>query len=244
MIKKITCYILNKWWISLLFVLLSILLFGISETIRNTFFSNFCFGLSLLCMLILFISSCKQLIDKHWINGLFNLGILVIAFFLFAIIAERFITLDRFADNLIIPQNIEINKPINLESDGSIRPDSILNLKKCKIDFSLYNSFQPGEYQFDFWVGKLEKGKVFLKAFEITTNTELSKPYLKQKSSINIYNQSDSLIRICSKNDFTIYEGDWGKPYAARFEVWYKKENSQEIKMLFTKNYIIEGWMR
>ena len=44
---------------------------------------------------------------------------------------------------------------------------------------------------------------------------------------------------------FTIYEGHWGKPYAARFELWFVSDNSggQEKKLL-EKNYKIEGWQR
>jgi hypothetical protein len=41
----------------------------------------------------------------------------------------------------------------------------------------------------------------------------------------------------------TIYEGDWGKPYAARFEVWFKPDNGGNEQKLFQKNYKIEGWM-
>ena len=39
-------------------------------------------------------------------------------------------------------------------------------------------------------------------------------------------------------------EGDWGKPYGARFEVWFKADNENEEIKLLEKNFVIEGWMR
>ena len=47
-----------------------------------------------------------------------------------------------------------------------------------------------------------------------------------------------------TNDHFTIYEGDWEKPYGARFEVWFKADNENEEIKLFEKNYVIEGWMR
>jgi hypothetical protein len=43
---------------------------------------------------------------------------------------------------------------------------------------------------------------------------------------------------------FTIYEGDWGKPYAARFEVWFFPDNGGKERKLIEKNFKIEGWQR
>ena len=74
---------------------------------------------------------------------------------------------------------------------------------------------------------------------------------LKERSRIDVFNQSDTLIRIDMGNDnynsertFTIYEGDWGKPYAARFEVWFVPASGGQEKKLVEKNFKIEGWMR
>jgi hypothetical protein len=57
-------------------------------------------------------------------------------------------------------------------------------------------------------------------------------------------NKSDRIIRFESPNYFTIYEGDWGKPYAARFEVWFEPTENGNERKLFEKNFIIEGWQR
>jgi len=147
---------------------------------------------------------------------------------------------DHWADYLEIPTGIQIESPIHL--NGNYRPDSILKLHKKQADLVLYYSDQPGKYEYDFWTGKIEKGIIYLKAFEITQDERLSSDELKQASTIYISNQTDSIIRFGSKNNFTIYEGDWGKFYAARFEVWFKPTAGDERK-LYQKNFKVEGWM-
>jgi hypothetical protein len=56
-------------------------------------------------------------------------------------------------------------------------------------------------------------------------------------------NPTDTLSRFNTEESFTIYEGDWGNPYAARFEVWYRPNKGEERK-LKSKNFKIEGWQR
>jgi hypothetical protein len=149
---------------------------------------------------------------------------------------------DEFAKELKIPTNIPMNLPVNMGTDD-LRPDSLLKRKVTAKDFQLYNSFQPGLYQFDFWVGKIEKGTLYLKAFEVTQDLALSAESLHERSSVAIYNPTDSVKRFGTTRHFTIYEGDWGSPYAARFEVWFKPDNKREERRLYLKNYKIEGWM-
>lgn len=165
-------------------------------------------------------------------------------------LASTFITdetPDTWAENLTIPKNIQIDNPVDLDHYSkfeSQRPDSITNKIVEKTDFQLYNSFQPGLYEYDFWIGKIESGTIYLKAFEITKNQELSSDDLPRTTHIQIYNPTDNIKKFGTVGDFTIYEGDWGDPYAARFEVWFKPDNGKKERKLFSKNYKIEGWMR
>ena len=99
-------------------------------------------------------------------------------------------------------------------------------------------------YEYDFWTGKIENGTIYLKAFEITQEYSLSEDRLPESSLVKIYNPTDSIMRFGTTSNFTIYEGDWGQPYAARFEVWFRPDYGTEERKLFTKNYKIEGWMR
>jgi len=83
-----------------------------------------------------------------------------------------------------------------------------------------------------------------LRVFEITQDHPLSTDILPERSLVKIYNPTDSIMKFGTKSHFTIYEGDWGQPYAARFEVWFKPDNGKQERKIFTKNYKIEGWMR
>ncbi|MXV39325.1 hypothetical protein GO491_11670 [Flavobacteriaceae bacterium Ap0902] len=145
------------------------------------------------------------------------IGLYFVSFFL------MFYPYDFYADYLKIPNNIELNIPKgetfgNTESIEQ-KPNKIPKNK----DFELYNSFQPGLYTYDIWLSKIDSGKIFLKVYEITKNDRLSESRLIKRSEIIVEHSNDSLQKYSAKYHFTIYEGDWGKPYAARFEVWYKK---------------------
>lgn len=200
-------------------------------------------------VLIIIFSTIYQFIYKRLTRGFFSIIILISltfgAFVTYSLLSfvSGVLGGDHWADNLKIPDNIVLNQP---KGDGFnyIRSDSVLNMKRTKTDFELYNSFQPGLYEYNFWTGKIESGTIYLKAFEITQEYALSEDRLPQRSAIKIYNPTDSIYRFGTTSEFTIYEGDWGKPYAARFEVWFKPDNGGQERKLFTKNYKIEGWQR
>lgn len=255
MLKKISSFFLD-WKKPIYFWFLTILLLILSNYIKSSIFQVISLSLFVLGLFVLLISGIYQLSQRKWFKslitfGLFGGSIFVFVFsFIFYILISFFIneiTPDTFAVNLTIPKNIKIDNPINMDFDdnfNSKRPDSITNKIVENTEFQLYNSFQPGLYEFDFWTGKIESGTIYLKAFEITQNKQLSSKEIIQQSSIKVFNPSDSIKKFSSKDDFTIYEGDWGQPYAARFEVWFKPDNSKPERKLFSKNYKIEGWMR
>lgn len=149
---------------------------------------------------------------------------------------------DHFADSLTIPKKVNINTPLNVEF---IDIDNVKNREKLKLKktstFYLLSLGGLGMYEYDIYVNKIDKGEVYLKAFEITKGTKLSEESLKKESTIKIFNPNNRLKRFGTVNNFLINEGDEGKPYAARFEVWYKPYLGKE-KKLYSKNYIIEGY--
>jgi hypothetical protein len=110
--------------------------------------------------------------------------------------------------------------------------------------FELYNSFQPGMYDSYIWVNPGEPGMAYLKAFEITRDYQLTTTRLPERSNEWI-GWSDDPDELCFSNThFTIYEGDWDKPYAARFELWFVPDSGSPERRLLEKNFKIEGWMR
>lgn len=242
----------NDWRKPIYFLIIAILLLASSNFFKSLIFENICFFVFGLGLLATLISAFYQLSKKKWLRSiitffLFGATICVFSFYVLILFFIEQSTPDTWADNLTIPKNIQIDNPVDLDYYAkfeSQRPDSITNRSVEKIDFQLYNSFQPGLYEYDFWIGKIEKGTIYVKAFEITQNEPLSKDRLQRSSSVKIFNPTNIIKKFSTTDDFTIYEGDWGKPYGARFEVWFKPENGKAERKLFSKNYKIEGWMR
>lgn len=120
-------------------------------------------------------------------------------------------------------------------------PDSI---RKGDPFFEIRNSSQPGIYDSVIWINPGESGMIYLKAFEITKGTALSVDRLKNKSNEWIGWSDDPEELFFSNTHFTIYEGDWGKPYAARMEVWFQPDSGSPDRKLMEKTFKIEGWQR
>lgn len=242
MTKVLTWYF-DKWWPPVLFFGLSFFLlvvagFLFDSTIQNLLFYLFAFG-----FLGMLISVIYHLVKKRWGFAVLNAiitAVSVLVFFFYAVFMSFKAQLepDTYADNLKIPANLKIHEPLEE------MPDTIADT-----DFFLFKAFQPGLYHYAFWTKRIDKGKIYLKAFEVTQNDPLSAESLKESSAILVHNPDDSLriFRTDEENSgythaITIYEGDWGKPYAARFEVWFVPDKGGEERKLMEKNYKIEGW--
>ena len=241
-------YIIEKWWIPTIILFISFILFFITlsvEIIPS-------YLIVIIGLAFIFSGGVIQLFNKKWFAGILNLGLTFCSVFVVGIYLLSFMAMfgpdtDTFADNLKLPENVELEKPIDTklgENFEVIRPESTEHLSKEKMDFQLYNSFQPGLYEYDLWIDSNQSGKVFLKVYEITQEVQLSPSSVRERSVMRISNTNGNLEKFSTKDDFTIYEGDWGKPYGARFEIWFKPDNEKGEKKLMEQNYIIEGWMR
>jgi len=246
--KRVFTYSFDKWWRPVIFLLFTglLLVTAIWQDISILQIPAFYFYCA--AVVTLGVSLIYQLWNRRWLYSILTFLIFggTIAASIFSTIVLFFIAMDTpdtFADNLKIPTNISIYNPVDMGFDEK-RPNSISNLNKQTIDFQLYNSFQPGLYEYDFWTSKIDSGTIYIQAYEITKNYPLSTQRLPNSSSVKIYNPTDSIVKVSTTNHFTIYEGDWGKPYAARFEVWYKPAIGGQERKLIEKNYKIEGWMR
>ncbi|HAL91834.1 MAG TPA: hypothetical protein DCM68_02260 [Verrucomicrobia bacterium] len=118
------------------------------------------------------------------------------------------------------------------------------SIRRGPPSFDLHHSFQPGIYNSALWLNPGEPGMVYLKAFEVTKGTPLSRERLKEKSNEWVGWSDDPEEQFFSNTHFTIYEGDWGKPYAARFEVWFVPDSGAPERKLLEKAFKIEGWQR
>lgn len=107
----------------------------------------------------------------------------------------------------------------------------------------IWNSFQGGIYNYSFYYPELNDGTIYLKCFEVSKNETLSAKRLKEASSVKFANHNE-FGKIVDMQQFIIYEGDWGEYYAVRVEVWYHDPVKKEERMLMSKIYRMEGWMR
>lgn len=110
--------------------------------------------------------------------------------------------------------------------------------------FRLLTGMQPGIYGVVYSLNPGEPGFVYLKAFEITKGTPLSVERLEEASKTRMTWSAEAAERFGARAGFTIYEGDWGKPYAARFEVWFKPDSGKPERKIAERNFKIEGWQR
>lgn len=110
--------------------------------------------------------------------------------------------------------------------------------------FRLVKGFQPGIYGVEYSLNPGEPGLVYLKAFEVTQGTPLSVDRVMSSSATRMAWSSIPTDRFGAKSGFTIYEGDWGKPYAARFEVWFRPDAGAPERKLAERIFRIEGWQR
>lgn len=110
--------------------------------------------------------------------------------------------------------------------------------------FELWNSLQPGIYDSEIRINPGEPGMLYLKAFEVTKGTPLSVKSLKEKSNEWIGWSDNPKELFFSNAHFTVYEGDWGNPYAARFEIWFCPDSGADERKLMERVFKIEGWQR
>ncbi len=108
----------------------------------------------------------------------------------------------------------------------------------------LRDSFQGGIYDTIIRANPGEPGRVYLKAFEVTQGTPLSASRLERDSTEWIGWSENPDEQFLSNTHVTIYEGDWEKYYAARFEVWFVPDSGAPERKLLEKNFKIEGWQR
>ncbi|QIF02591.1 hypothetical protein [Roseimicrobium sp. ORNL1] len=108
--------------------------------------------------------------------------------------------------------------------------------------FRLRRGMQRGTYEVVYALNPGEPGWVYLKAFEVTKGTPLSVANLEDASTTRLLWSSNPAERFGAKAGFTIYEGDWGQPYAARFEVWFRPLSGKSKRKLAERNFKIEGW--
>ncbi len=141
--------------------------------------------------------------------------------------------------NVQIPDNLNFDKPIQIltQSQG----DSLENIKVNKATILVYGSGYSG-YDFFMWHKPIEKGEIFIKAYELTQNIMLSEWKLTNRTKNKITKLSNDFDLFYGRT--VIDEGTFEHYYPVRFELWFKSDSSGLEKKLIEKSYVIDGWDR
>jgi hypothetical protein len=124
------------------------------------------------------------------------------------------------------------------EFDPSLLPAG--SIKRGNASLDLHG--EHGFYDAETWVNPGEPGTVYLKAYEITHNTPLATDSLYLDSNERIGWSSDAQELFLSATHIKMSPGGPGKPYAARFELWFKPDSGGPERKLLTRNFVVEGW--
>lgn len=192
-------------------------------------------------------------VRKRWIRALgqlfFAAGLVAAALYglIWLVFEAMFISgADHFADDLEIPADVEVAVPQGscdevLSADKSV-PDGLV--RKGEASLELIKGCQGGIFSYCAWVNPGEPGEVYLRAYEITTGTRLSQGRMDKRTLRRVGWSDDPEEKFSVGSEFTIYEGDWGKYYAARIELWFAPANGGKERKLIERVYKVDGWMR
>ena len=169
-------------------------------------------------------------------------GILLIIGLLFCGLIILFVTEDNHESefyNIEIPENLNFEKPKEFLSYKQI--DSLKNLRVNQEKVLIVGDGYSG-YDFYMWHKPTEKGELYIKAYELTQNIQLSESELSTRTKNEITELGEN-YKLYTGNS-VIYEGTFSHYYPVQFELWFKPENSGIEKKLAKKNYVIDGWDR
>ena len=213
------------------------------------------FALVLLILATLVIAIVK----KRYFTAI---GVVVMGVFIFLYSAWTMVIVglgeghgDNFGKRHPIPEGMEYYTTKITPEYGNTSAQAYLDSLVVERGIVVVDYGQPGQYRYMANVPAIpERGKIYLKLYEATTNLPLSE-YIKYNTTIEV-EASDTAVIYAMKSDgkhsmetkntqyFTVQEGSWGDYYAARVELWYQPESSGEEQLLHSVIYQIEGWSR
>lgn len=233
-------FYLNKWYAPVLLAVVSCIICFFLVSIRCKYVLEISLLIPFLTVTVSLFLGFRRLLRKDYFDGALQLaGSLAVGFvgvYIGGIICF-FYPYDFFGQSHTVPEGVKYNIPL----EQGKTENSAIN------EITLYDGMQPGIYYYSVQVKNLPAGSLYLKAYEVTENIPLSAERLHYRSEIKVEKPiADTSVKLSlpEQKDFTIYEGDWGNPYLARFELWFKPDAGGKEKKLSEKIYKIEGWMR
>lgn len=151
---------------------------------------------------------------------------------------------DHFGSRHPIPSDMEYFEPANLADSADFD-----QLTQERTVLLIKNPKETGFFYFRFYLPEVEEGECYIKLYEATSNTLLSKYEWGEDSDYDniIVSPADSTHFYGRMPDYEedfdgnyVYEGKEGEPYAARVELWFKPTDKEPI-CIAAPIYKIEG---
>lgn len=220
---------LSKFSFLILIGLITLIVFGLVQG-SAFIFIIYPYALSISSLLVL-ISVVRGLTKKKWITSVLQLIGLPLAILIFYVM---FYPRDLYFSHLTIPADITYKQPYKIYSKANL--DTLFNHERS--NFRMELNGELGRYQSFIWAKPTEEGILFLRAFDAIHNFELEQ--ISRQTEMTVDNRNRSIY----SHDLTIYDGVWGSYYLARFEVWFKPNNSRNEQKIGEQVFKIEGWIR
>ena len=262
---------LKYWWvIPILFVLQSVAVVLAIKCGAERWMQALTVGVWLLFLPVLLIHLIILIKGRHWMKliGSFVMEMIpagmagvfmaikgvkltwrVFAMFLASILWPYVDPSDGFGKEHPIPEGTEYCIPLEKHwnvVDGEWMTDyeeALVDSTDTTSWLQIWNDSEGGRYLYDFYYPALSAGTVYLKCYEVGYNICLSGNVMRRNTSVGC-NATKSFSKLVEKQEFVIYEGDWGDYYAVRVEVWHRDSTTHREGKLMEKVYRMEGWMR
>ncbi len=147
-----------------------------------------------------------------------------------------------FAESLRVPDNMKIAIPYHKRVVRGYGEKT-----ECDLPLEIVGAF--GYYAFRMSVNTHRDGDLFIRAYELTTGRKLTtgwrlefrKDFLRSSLRRAIWSENENEL-FAHDGMMMINEGRVDKPYAARFELWFRADDGGDESLLWATNYVITGF--
>ena len=106
----------------------------------------------------------------------------------------------------------------------------------------LQSGSQPGLYNYSIALPALQSGTFNVEAYEAVTSYHLC--FSDNHNRVDGRLTKHGAFGVVAEGEAMLSEGIWGEPYAVRLEVTFTPDGAKEKRILASKIYKLEGWMR
>lgn len=173
----------------------------------------------------------------------------------YLILQENSINIEIFEQSKNLERKFTIQTIQELNAELSMVLDNLDEIEKTGISpikkfypiqldsnyFKIHDGVQSGVYGIRAGLSTNKKGVVYIKIFNSDTNEPLFADRIKLETTNEIGWSEDGKLILPYESVLVIREGDPSHKYKARFEIWFRPNKGDEIK-LTEKERIISGW--